>query len=117
MARKLANHDPEPRLAIVETQRVKTTAVSGDVGFSDHKQVKGRKRHILVDILGLLLAIVVTNDAVQDTSSAEMLSARVQGTLPRIRKIITRFITILSWIVDIVHHPNNAKDFDLAPKH
>ena len=59
----------------------------------------------------------VTNDAVQDTSSAEMLSARVQGTLPRIRKIITRFITILSWIVDIVHHPNNAKDFDLAPKH
>jgi putative transposase len=126
MLRERANHDPEPSLAIVDSQSVKTTAVGGDVGFDAHKQVKGRKRHILVDILGLLLVVVVTHASVQDANSAALLGARVEGKFPRIRKIIADqgykqqfiawFLTTLNWIVEIVHRPSNAKGFTVIPK-
>ncbi len=126
MVRKRAGRDSEPSLAIVDSQSVKTTAVGGDVGFDAHKQVKGRKRHILVDILGLLLVVVVTNASIQDTNSAAMIGTRVQGKLPRIRKIIADqgykqqfiawFLTTLQWMVEIVQRNPHIKGFDVLPK-
>ncbi|MDQ4146720.1 MAG: IS5 family transposase [Pseudomonadota bacterium] len=126
MVRKRAGRDSEPSLAIVDSQSVKTTAVGGDVGFDAHKQVKGRKRHILVDILGLLLVVVVTNASIQDTNSAAMIATRVQGKLPRIRKIIADqgykqqfiawFFTTLQWMVEIVQRNPHIKGFDVLPK-
>ena len=88
MVRKRAGRDAEPRLALVDSQSVQTPAVGGDVGFDAHKQTKGRKRHILVDILGLLLIVVVTNASIQDANTATLLGTRVQGTLPRMKKIL-----------------------------
>lgn len=112
MVREHADRDPEPSLAIVDSRSVKTTAVGGDVGFDAHKQVKGRTRHILVDILGLLLVVVVTHASVHDAHSAALLGARVEGTFPRIRKIIADqgykqqfiawFLTTYQWVVEIV---------------
>src|SRR3712207_2164357 len=88
MVRIRAGRDPEPSLAIVDSQSVKTTEVGGDVGFNSHKQIKGRKRHILVDVLGLLLLVVVTSAAVQDAKSASILGVRLSGKFPRLRKIL-----------------------------
>jgi putative transposase len=61
-----AGREPEPSLAMVDSQSVKTTSVGGPKGFDSGKKTKGRKRHLVVDILGLLLVVFVTTASVQD---------------------------------------------------
>jgi len=51
---------PEPSACCAESQSIKTATQGEDVGFDGHKKSKGRKRHILVDTLGLIVAVVVT---------------------------------------------------------
>jgi putative transposase len=64
--RVAAGRDPNPALGLADSQSVKSTSVGGEHGFAAGKKVKGRKRHILVDVLGLLIAVLVTSAAVQD---------------------------------------------------
>ncbi|MFI5300996.1 MAG: IS5 family transposase [Polyangiales bacterium] len=56
----------EPTAAILDSQSVKSTDVGGPCGFDAGKKVKGRKRHLLVDMLGLLLVVLITPASVQD---------------------------------------------------
>jgi putative transposase len=86
MVRTQAGRDPEPSLVIADSQSVKTTEVGGERGFDGGKQIKGRKRHILTDTLGLLLIVIVTSAAMSDTASACLFSPRLTGTLPRVKK-------------------------------
>jgi putative transposase len=51
--RKQEGRDPEPTAAIIDSQSVKTTALATSRGFDGHKKIKGRKRHIVVDTLGV----------------------------------------------------------------
>lgn len=71
--RHKAGRDPDPRVACVDSQSVKTAGGGDEVGTDGGKKVRGRKRHVVVDTLGLLLAVVVTAANVDDARAAEHL--------------------------------------------
>jgi putative transposase len=86
--RKRVGKDPQPTAAIMDSQSVKTTEESAHPsGYDAHKNVKGRKRHLLVDTLGLLLSVYVSPADVQDRGGAQGLLAGLKPLLPLLKKI------------------------------
>ena len=82
--REAMGRDTTPRAAIIDSQSVKTTEVAGPRGDEAGQKVKGRKRHIVVDTLGWLLAVVVPTAAIQDRDGARLVLAPLGGHLPRL---------------------------------
>ena len=62
--------DPQPTAAILDTQSVKTTSVGGVRGYDGAKKLSGRKRHLLVDTLGMMLKAKVHTADLQDRAAA-----------------------------------------------
>jgi putative transposase len=72
----------------MDSQSVKTSEEGArSSGYDAHKNVKGRKRHLLVDTLGLPLSVYVTAANVQDRVGARSLLAGVNPLVPRLKKI------------------------------
>ena len=69
-ARELADRAAEPTAGVIDSQSVKTTESGGICGYDAGKKTKGRKRHIVTDVLGLLLMIVVHAANIQDRDGA-----------------------------------------------
>ncbi len=75
-AREAEGRKPSPTAVVVDSQAVKTTEAGGPRGFDAGKKIKGRKRHIAVDVLGLPIECQVTAASIQDRDSlAPMLGA------------------------------------------
>jgi transposase len=85
--REDAGRDPQPTAAIIDSQSVRAAAnvPASSRGYDAGKKVPGRKRHIVVDCLGLLLAVMVTTASVQDRHAAAPLLKHVRE---RHRKIV-----------------------------
>ncbi|MCF7970004.1 MAG: transposase [Methylococcaceae bacterium] len=62
----------------MDSQSVKTTALAGIKGFDAGKKIQGRKRHILVDTLGLIMVVVVTAASVQERDGAKLLATNLR---------------------------------------
>ncbi|MFI0229392.1 IS5 family transposase [Streptomyces sp. NPDC017086] len=87
--REAAGRDPEPTAGIIDAQSVKaaTSVPAVTRGFDGGKKVNGRKRHIVVDTLGLVLAVMVTAASVTDRGAGQTLLVRLRGRHWRVTRV------------------------------
>ncbi|MGS0601093.1 IS5 family transposase [Xanthomonas oryzae pv. oryzicola] len=115
--REREGRNEAPTAAVIDAQSTRGSAQGGDTGYDAGKKVKGRKRHLVVDTLGLLLAVSVTAASVQDRDGAYRVMDRAMEKYPSIQTLYTdsgyagQCAQLLSQCHDIrvqvVRHPAN----------
>jgi transposase len=117
-----------PSAAIMDSQSVKTAEESAGIrGYDAHKRIKGRKRHLLVDTLGLPMARYVTSAEVHDTAGARKLLGGLTFFVPRLKKIWADAayrskelaewrIQHGGWELEIVEREPGAHGFSIQPR-
>jgi len=123
--RVAAGREPEPSAAVLDSQSVKTTETPGVRGYDAGKKVNGRKRHLLVDTLGLVLMVIVHAANIQDRDGARLLLEKVKGRFPRLRliwadggysgKLVDWVKTVFHWVLEIVKRSDDVKGFQVLP--
>ncbi|WP_342722065.1 IS5 family transposase [Bradyrhizobium sp. B097] len=126
-ARRKLGRKPTPTAAVIDSQSASTTQAGGPRGFDPGKRVNGRKRHIVTDTNGLLLAVHVHPANVQDVHGAVPLLERVRERFPKLRHVFAdrvyrgkQLVGALShcgpWTIEIVQRPPGVKGFQLLPR-
>lgn len=125
-----AGRTAEPSAAVLDAQSIKSSEGGEERGFDMGKKTTGRKRHLIVDTLGLMLTVMVTSASIQDRPGGRKILGRLRSRFPSIALVwadggyANRIDNgLLSWakdtlglVLQIVKRSDDAKGFQVLPR-
>ena len=115
-----------PSLGLIDSQSVKSSSMTQEKGYDGGKKIQGRKRHIVTDTLGLIMAVVVHGADVQDREGAKAVIEQLRYQFPRLKNILADggytggliewVLKGFGWTLEIVHKVVGISGFNVLPK-